>query len=510
METNEKSKVGLIVGIVAAVLAVCGIGVAVVCLFLSKETPESKIAKGLANLGKEAAELQNPVLADVTGADLGKMIGQGRTSTEVSMNLSGDFLEDNTLGLDMKLDYDYPNKVLDSNFKVSMANIPIVTLLLAAQEDDIYVGMEQLFDGYLAFSGTNLQEQYDNSVLSGLFGDLNLGETELNLFPEIKELDTDKEIDWNKELTQDIAAELLALKEAIVIDESEATYGAYRDGTEVTCKGYSVVIPAEEMNSLIAKETDVIMSAWKEQLEAGQVRRIVEESADREQDSWDEEWEELKENATLQLEKDLSLLIFMDKKNNIVRIETADDIAFTDSLTSFNVQLDLTGAKWVSSNMELTVKGSGDADGTVILAVNRYPDKDVYTQEVIVSVFDEEEEIGNASYHALWGIEDKTFDMKVVCAKEEESLEIHAKGTIGNMVKGKEYQLDIEELEFMQNEESVVKGSYNISMKALEETPVMPEDTLRIFEATEEQIYDLYQEISNNMDTYSQVLSMLQ
>ncbi|MCM1143867.1 MAG: hypothetical protein NC318_07810 [Blautia sp.] len=253
-EKSHKKRNGLIIASVAAgcILAVLLSGI---FLFRIYNTAERRILRGFQRLAGEVIEQQ--VLLNKTGEDTAK---PGAMKLETTLNLSSEELPI-TLGVDTVLLRDTDARRMRADTALSVMNRKLVQIQTYGEEETLTFRLPDFFDQNLAFDTRRIDSQYNQSLFAEKFGEVDMPETSLQLFPEqewsgekLQKVWKNFLEDWKESLKSEDT--LPEIQVEMVEEEIEVNIPGNSD-RQYLCSQYLVTIPKEWSRRLALDEAKV-------------------------------------------------------------------------------------------------------------------------------------------------------------------------------------------------------------------------------------------------------------
>lgn len=244
-EIQEKSHQKRNALIIAAVAGGCILAVFLSGVFLFRiyNTAERRLLKGFQRLAGEIIEQR--VLLNGAGEDASK---PGAMKIETTLNLSSEELPV-TLGVDTVLLRDMDARRMRADTALSVMNRKLVQIQTYGEEDTLTLRLPDFFDQNLTFDTRRIDSQYNHSLFAEKFGEVDMPEISLRLFPEQA---------WSQEELQKVLGDFLedwkesrksgdTLQEIQVeMMEKEVEVNIPGDGgRQYLCSQYLVTIPKE-------------------------------------------------------------------------------------------------------------------------------------------------------------------------------------------------------------------------------------------------------------------------
>lgn len=389
---------------------------------------------------------------------------------------------------------------------------PLFDLSVYGDKDQLALSLPEFFDGAAAVRSGSLLKQYTGSVLEQILGEMPLtADIDLDFFPDL-----DAEAGFSS-LSGDM--EKVMEKSAKALEDGAAVETRHEGEQTV----YTVVFQGEDMLSLIKTVMDQYNSILKNSGVFGvnDMRELEE--------TWDESYsvmeimledglkidyyvkDELINKISFDLVLDLNRVQELERRKVTLEEETKsydsgaeydpEDvanlhyvIAYRDpSDPSAGFDLIMTGKDGtMKERMQLTLsfqkeKGESDAVNTMQLTV-KSEGETVYNDEIFRSSFDAQ----TGDYDMRLGIKDGSNEMAFVLDS-----------TFTNMQKGKSFELIIDELSMVVDDERIgIAGT--VAMSGEPGEIAAPQNTKMILELTEEEFVNLLMEFQMNVGTWAQ------
>lgn len=460
---GRKKKKGIVIAIalVAVIVAAIGIGAAVYASM--SRSPQARLAKGFENLAEEMYAGEKAVLADVDYPAIAERMRTEGGSLDLSLNFT--MPGENTVGFDYIQNYDRADKLMSAEFIVSVYNVNLAQVNLAADKDRLYFGVPGIFGNTYYINAADFGEEYNASAWRELLGINGIDDDyALDLFPEMAEAAEAKDDGFFGE-------DLKKLAEGITVENSKETKEIEVDGKTVKCSGISVTIDKEIMNDFL-KELE-------KEFEAGGQGEL----------------------AAFRFKKDVKLTFYLDNKDRIVCIETAEKVKLEDSeVESIEFTFIFSGRERtmdeVSGSVEMVSPDDTlymDITGEASLTASDYES----TYEIVCS--DESGNEANLLYNVSWDIKNKEFDASFKVYDEYEELVFEMTGGFEDIEKGKCATFRLGQLKILEDKEELCRFSGALTIGPLTDNIEMPSEAVNFMTMSKEDIYGLVNEIYENI-----------
>ena len=460
---GKKKKKGLVAAIVLVAVIVAAIGIGVAVHASMSRSPQARLAKGFENLAEEMYAGERAVLADVDYPAIAEAMRTEGGSLDLSLNFT--MPGEDTIGFDYIQNYDHANKLMSADFIVSAYNVSLAQMNLAADEDRLYFGMPGIISNTYYINADNFGEEYNASVWRELLGVDGLDDDyALDLFPEAAKED---EAGSGGFLGEDIKK----LAEGITIENSKDTKEIEVNGKTVRCSGISVTIDKEVMN-------DFLEELEKELAASGQ-----------------------RELTVFRFKKDVKLTFYLDNKDRIVCIETAEKMKLEDSVVeSIEFTFVLSGKERtvdeIFGNVEMV-----SPDDTIYMDITGESELTaaVYESEYKIVFSDEAGNEGNWLYDISWDMKNKEFEANWRIYDENETLSFEILGGFEDIEKGKSATFRLGQLKVLLDEEEICRFSGAFTIGPLTDKIEMPSEAVNFMTMSQEEIFGLINEIYENI-----------
>ncbi len=460
---GRKKKKGMVTAIVLVAVIVAAIGIGVAVHASMSRSPQVRLAKGFENLAEEMYAGERAVLEDVDYPAIAETMRTEGGSLDLSLNFT--MPGEDTIGFDYIQNYDHANKLMSAEFVVSAYNVSLAQMNLAADEDRFYFGMPGIISNTYYIDAANFGQEYNASVWRELLGVDGLDDDyALDLFPEVaKEDEAGSGGIFGKDIKK--------LAEGITIENSKDTKKIEMDGKTVSCSGISVTIDKEVMNDFL------------DELEA-------ELAASGQGDV-----------SVFRFKKDIKLTFYLDNKDRIVCIETAEKVKLEDSaVETIEFTFVFSGKERtmdeVSGNVEMV-----SPDDTLYMDITGEASltADVYESAYKVVFSDKAGNEANLLYNISWDIKNKEFDADFKVYDEYEELTFEMVGGFEDIEKGKCATFRLGQLKVLLDEEEVCRFSGALTVGPVTDKIEMPSEAVNFMTMSQEDIFGLINEIYENI-----------
>lgn len=456
-------KKGAIIGIVCGVLAV-GIGAIGVSAAVVFSNPTVKVVQGVKKLFSESG-------SQVNAGNNSALVTNENYKAVLDFDIYDvEELDDLSLGIDATVLCDYENKKMKEDIGLSLSYYEFLSMQMAADNTDVYLDIPALYDGSICFDSQNINEQYNNSIFKEMFDGVEMEEElSMNFFDKAVS-DTTGFYDENKE-------EIIQLVKNADIEKTDKVLPVEIGEKTVNCQGYSLSLKKEDVNTLLES--------------------IYEESGVTE------------ENIHL-VDDSVEIVIYMDKKNNIKKLETEEDIKLDGKASSISAVMLYTGEEnpfdEITGEFDVTVDGENIGCDLNYAAVTE-GNEEKCKMQIIVSTDDTD--VFGIGIKSLMNSEDGSFDMEMDFNMEDESIMVDMKGSTEQ--DSKSYVMSFTDCAVYYNDEKVgsFEGSYRVQPLE-EEIVISPTKTYPIFEFTEEELSTFVLSCYEKLQEYTETLDGLE
>ncbi|MBQ8232070.1 MAG: hypothetical protein IJZ34_09140 [Lachnospiraceae bacterium] len=486
----------LIIIIVIVVAAVSAAGV-----FYLWKRPQLRITQGLLNLTQELAQYENPVLAQAGIDTIWRKMKTGATHSVADVEVTLPEKDNNLLGLKLDKSIDKEQQLLKTTGEISLLEKEILELEVAMEGDDLYVSLPGLSSKAFRMDADRIVSGFNTSLLAKLtgweisedylqmiFGQMTEGmkSTKLEITePEITELEitdpegtetkeseqeglqeTGRSVEWASKLTAgvlSIGGEIEEANEESIqsfikdtdITDLKKTITLEAEHGQIAANGYRIEMPGEPLNRLLSKlqqtlvtETDVSESGANGTESNSSMAAILNYR--------------FGENVTVEM--------YLDKDNRIVRLETADILADREK-QKVELQLDLLGEERTIDIIIGVLLAGQEQQGTevhftwngALVDGGCITDCSVSWKKVENNAALPEEKIVLSSE---WSYSGGVFDIEAEYVKENETKACDIQGSLSDVVSGESLRIQVDSMQVFSDDKKVcsLAGSYFVEL----------------------------------------------
>lgn len=449
----------IIIGVVVAlVIAACATVAVFACRALGRDAKD-RFWDAFEALGKETGNYPDIWTSDVDMESISDRMNNGATSTDVSLNLTLPDMD--TIGFDILHNSNYPEKLSNTDIEVSMYTVPLIEGSIIMDDDVCYVSLPELLKDVYSVDFSTFGEDYNASVWAAQTGAYLDDSEGIDFFSTNQEY-----LELVEEYDQQFLTAWDKMIENSEVKETGKTKEIKRDGKAVTCEGLRVVLKEEDLNGIV----DVLAEFMEA---SGQTQEFV-------LSEFDSDWE---------------LEVYLDNKDRIVSIATAEPIVMEDSSIG-GVEFSVTFSgkdnvlDIIEGSMEIEI---ADTDAAVILSLEREAvvKDDTYEDEMTFWVEVDDgfnEMVMEISYQNEWNLEEKEFDTEIVAAVDGYSYSMEAQGAVLDIVKGESFTVDLSKFKVYENDTELLKITGTISVAPFEGTIEVPRESVDFMGLTEDEL----------------------
>lgn len=462
---KKKGRGGLIAVIVIAVVLLLTIA-AVLVYRLVLNSPEARLTRGFANMAKELAEYENPVLKEIDYDTITENMKTEPYSLEMGLDMTipglGEF---GTFGIDTTTHYDYPNEMVDGDMVISTFNIHLVEAAMTAADNRVYLSFPNLVEGTYFFNADTLGRDYHASVWAEKL-DLDVQEDfSYELFP-------DGEEDVDEELTTVMKENLQYIRDTMTVEDAGDVLEIYRNGRLIKCKGVRVTLTKLALNRFFKELNEEMKGS---------------------------EYEDV---FSFMLADDVEICIYMDNKSRIVSIYTPEEIELQDAeLETIDLDIAFSGEERVLDEVEGNIRFTAE-DEELLLSM----DSGIFMEEdgcesIVKLTFTDEEgvEALRIVYSDEWDYDEKEFACTVLLADEWDNFRIEAETSFSDIVTGESVTVKLGRLSVQEDGEELCKITGKIGMEPFTETITIPAEATDLFGMSETQVDAMLDEIYDSI-----------
>ncbi|MDE6845070.1 MAG: hypothetical protein K2J99_04810, partial [Lachnospiraceae bacterium] len=460
--------------IIIAVACVCVVVVAGVAGTLAylRSTPAYKITKGFQNIGKEIAQVRNPMAEKLGSDDLLLMMEEDgyHMDTKLDFTIDLPMMGDTTLGIDTDFYKDMQAKELNADTSLSMFNYDFAHLNIYANDEVFCFSVPELFIEDMYVDNENVVSQFNDSILADFSSVSDAEEFSINLFPDKDERITMR--DWKSFSTAfaQMESDLAACKDAMTLEKVEK--GLYR-----------VTFPQQEMNRLVKN----YMKKYSE---------IYEMTGDLDFLDYYDGW----------ITSDVSILFEISSGNRIESIMLEEPVKMLDGDAAVNGEIFFAGENRSIDKIQgkISVDGVDGETREIICQVVQDVTDDDYQVNMDIKYSDGYSD-GKVKYVMNCDAVNDKFDMTFSVKDDIDSLAVALEGGWDGIVKGERVKFELDKLTFSMDDEELFKVSGDIEVEPIKDK-IKPsvEPKTAFFEMTmsdwEDIIYALDDEYGSLLD----------
>lgn len=504
---KTKGVKGLVIAIVAIVVAL--VSVAGVAAFLVvSNTPEARLAKGFAKWAEK--ENTEAFAEDVLGLDkiLDSMM-YGATKKDMSLNVTIPALEIPTIGIDMTDSCDYPNQKDVSDWEVSVSNIELMSMQVAADADKLYLSIPTLLGDTYHIGYEGFTDNFNNSAWADMLELVLEEDVQINpwAMQEAQEDDAEAELIFSEEFMVAFEAKIAEISKNMTVQKRDLSFEIVRNNKTFSCDEIGVVVSKDDLNDLL----DLIQEEMRngklgaEMINVLQANGVVDVQ---------EQWDQVVALFDSRVEEDFEVYFYLDKKNNILTMSTGRFAM--DNGVLMSLSLDYLGEEdpaMIVGGTYYVKEKEGASLHVVFTNEHKTEGSKESTQlkmDFEVSEYDSEPMAANMDIETSWDNETYDFTMSIDMDVEEESMfGFMMEGKFADIVKGESFTLELgkcivnlEGFNFMK-----VTGDFDV-MPLTEEVKV-PAESVDLFGMTEMDIQMMLFEIIGNAGNMEDALNEL-
>lgn len=504
-----KSSKGVIIAIVAAVAVVCVAGVAAFALL--SNTPQARLAKGFAKWSDVKED--KDIAEEVFGIDelLDSMM-YGATKKDLSLDVTLPLFNIPTMGVDLVDSCDYPNQKYLAQLELSVSNIELMTMQIAADAEKFYISLPSLLEDTYHVAYEEFAENFNNSVWAEIL-ELNL-EEDVQINPWIvkeneKEAEeAEREFAFSEEFMEAMEAKAAETVDSMIVEDAEITVPLVRNGKTVECDTIRVVVSKDDINDML----DMI----QEELENGkmgeEMRKVMEANG----------------SANVQETMDMVIAIFdvrfvedfqvefcLDKSNTILQMKTPQNVV-VDNGTAVGLTMDFAGGKKPATILsgDVIVVDGEVAEIQVEFAcentVEGTKELNKFEMDFAVSEYGMDPVLTNVDISYSWDNETHEFAMSVDADEMEETvLGFAFECKFDNIVKGESLSMEIGRCIVNYQGTTVMKMTGDYMVQPLAEEVKIPAESVDALEISQMGLQKILFEILGNAGSMSDALEEL-
>ncbi len=496
--------IGLVVAIVVLVLALGGI-VAFAAYNIFANSPEARLAKGISKWSATEKSKVATVSETLGWEEINNSMMHGATFKDLSLNMTFPALDIPTIGLDVVDTCDYPNQKDFSDWTVSISNIELINLQIAADADKLYLSIPTLLENTYAIGYEEFATNFNKSVWAEMLGTSIDEELELNPWVREDAQSGATSLEFSEEFLAELEAKIKEMSENIIIEETGTAIEVTRNGKTVKCDGIYVVVPEEDLNDIFDLIQDELRDGKYGQ---DMIAQLTQSGVIDVQTTWNQIVAILDARYT----DDFQMIFYLDNKNNIVHMATPE-VATMDNGISVGFAFDFVGDSNPTDVVEGLIKVFTEEGVNAALDFkleNKVSGSVATTEFELTATV---EELGYDTSEAEleftyeWDSDKKEFEMEANMTSEGETvLEFGMEGAFEDVVKNEGFTLELGSLGLSVDGESLMKISGEMEIKQLDEEVKIPSESIDFLGMTQVDITSMLLEIMQNADKMSSAL----
>ncbi len=475
---KKKGGKGPVIAIVLILVALL-LGAGGFCLYqFVFNTPEARLAKGIANLTQEMAAYGTGWQEETGLAELMQNM-QEENSSSVEFKLNATMPETETLGIDYQQNYDGKNQLMEAELAFSFFNIKLLEAELAADEEHLYVSVPDIVEEWYCLNTETIGVDYQDSVWKEILGMELPEDYGFSVFEELGEEDAALQEDM-EELMEEYATKFA---EGATIEDSGNVVEIKRDGKTVRCEGVCVTVEKEVINDFLEDFFALYEEYYGEEAIA----------------------------FSIEVKKDVKLCFYMDNKNRIVNISTPEKMKFSGSdLEAIGFSLVFSGTENVldeiSGNGEIEVAEALGEDVAFEIERTAKNSDSMLEEEWVLTMEGESGHEVVMEYTSAMDLEDLTVEGCLKNSSNGAVLELSYEVACSDVEKGESLTFDIDEFLVTLNDKEMYKMTGSIGMGVLEEEIKMPEDAVDFMSMTEAEFMDIVTGLNDYVEQFEELL----
>lgn len=439
--------------IVLAAVFLCISGVFLIYRLFQKK-PEVMLMKGLAHMTGEC----NAYLALITeDFDLNTLSSKIKDAVKIDAVTNVTLPGEDTIGIDFTTNYDYRNKKMSTDFVFSIFRIELAEGSLSADGNRVYIVLPELLKDNYYFDTDTLGKDYQASALPGYLGYSIPENTSFSLFPDIK-------YDSNsatlvESIGTDLKEDYALLLKNMKVEHIDSVLEIEREGKLIKCRGIRVVLQEDDLNTLLKDFT-------------------------------------LRESVVGNVE----LYIFFDNQNRIVSISTPENVVF-ESAKEVNFSFLFDGAERALDHIDGAITYSnGEEENYLNMERSAFVSEEKYENRIVMSMSNSHKENERSiTYNHTWGLDDRENTMNISVITPSNYYECNLINDLEVMDRGDGFIMDIGDLDFLMNGQSLFHIFGSIGIRPFEEQVSVPDDGINLFGLSEKEIDRLKADILSSL-----------
>lgn len=504
---KTKGVKGLVIAIVAIVAAlVCVAGVA--AFVVVSNTPEARLAKGVAKWatkdnGKTFAE-------DVLGLDaILDSVMYGATKKDMSLNVTVPALEIPTIGIDMTDRCDYPNQKDVSDWEVSVSNIELIRMQMAADSDKLYLSIPTLLDDTYHIGYEGFTDNFNNSEWSDMLELVFDKEAKINpwTLQKVQEDDAETEIIFSEEFMEAFETKIAEISKNMTVQKSDFPFKIVRNNKTFSCDEIGVVVPKDDLNDLL----DLFQEEMRNGKLGAEMIETLQANGAVDVQIW---WEKVVALFDSRVVEDFDVYFYLDKKNNILTMSTGR--LSMDNGVIMSLALDYLGeedpAMIVGGTYYIKeIEGASfQVDFTNEHKTEGSKESSCLKMNFELTEYGLEPVFVNMDIETSWDNETYEFSTSIDMDEEEESLfGFIVEGRFADITKGESFTLELGRCILNTEGYNIVKVTGDYSVMPLAEEVKIPTESVDLFGMTQMDIQMMLFEIIGNVGNMEDALNEL-
>ena len=494
MEMEKKSKTGLVIGIVAAVIVVI---VAAVGVFFAGRAlgnkPELRLQAAGAKMALEMAQYGSPLseAIDFDAIEELRKTSTIHTNTDVSLTVKAE----ETTNVEFSVDALRNNSMEKASFDIGigMYGFQMPFADVAVTSDTLYFSVPKLLKDTYCVGLTNLGKDFNNSEWAALF-DTTLPE-DYSVEPFRKSFKKSE----NEEATNELYA-ILHKSDALI--KENTTFKNIKDEASGRV-GVRVTVAKEAINQFMEQFGEDFLASDFYGL---YMDELMQRASDADKGAQAQELANalIKGATSMRLRTDFVLDFYFDQKGRIVNISTPTDMETVDGALSA-VDINFLGEERVLDVIEGGVYGkNGERIAYLGIERNAKVTDTYYNEDVkfLIQTDDHDKDIMFA-YANDFNKEDLSFDMDIVIDIPDGKLDFAADGEFTDIIKGEEYTFRLNNSSLAIDDEEICYLSVVVELEPSNKEPQIPEDSVDLLEMSTMDIQQMVYEALGSIRNFS-------
>lgn len=488
---------------VIAALLFCA--AAAVGIWYWRKLPAIRVMRGIANLTEEIKAYENPVLKEAGWEEICSRLESGAVhidadvelvTPKIGITIPGVGLK-SSIGLSGRLELsggiDQQKQLLNGSVKLHMLEQEVMNMDVAADAENLYVTLPALFQDTLRMGTTNFGADFNASVWHELMGMTLPEDYQLTIFPQ-KTQETTAET-GNIFSRAAVFSRSAAFAGGVAVTSSGRILETERSGQQQVCKGYFVRIEPET--------ADIILTAVREELQSRSGGKLPGAAAFPDGN----------------LAGEIKLEIYLDAKDRIVQLKTAEPVRFLNSAAAMEFTVDFSGTQRTADEIYCRIAiardGDGQSDdgrsgavqdgaaGELLIAWKGEPTdisckKQLEVQWIPAQAFDstggllspetlsvenisiESVSMESVSMESNWDYSSGSFDIAASWSNEA-SYDMKLQGALEAVSAGEAVRITLDFAEIGKKDKAPVRLSGMLSVEPLSEEIIIPEESVDLF-----------------------------